>query len=95
MKKVKEVAATTTKKEAAGAKNNNRIGNIFSPLFKVKSAGYEETFSTKQDALTQADFLKKRAVKQSAPVTVKVDEIAEDGTKKTIHEIKIDDDFYN
>lgn len=63
-------------------------------LFRVSAKGFEETYETKQDALKQANYLKKRAVKAGEAVKIKVTEEDDAGKSKVIHEVNIKSDFY-
>jgi hypothetical protein len=63
-------------------------------LFRVSAKGFEETYETKQDALKQANYLKRRAVKAGEAVKIKVTEEDDAGNAKVIHEVNIKADFY-
>jgi hypothetical protein len=63
--------------------------------YEVKSKGYSETFETKDAAFNQAEILKKRGIKNSDTVNVKILAQAGNEKPKVIHNIKIDEDFFD
>jgi hypothetical protein len=65
------------------------------PLFRVDAKDYSETFDNQQAAIKQADYLKKRAVKEQAPVKITVTEVIAGKDGKVVHTVKIGESFYN
>lgn len=64
--------------------------------YEVQSQGYKESFSDKEAAMKQAEFLKKRAVKNQEPVKIAVKAFDQKTPKGAlVHNVQIDDEFYN
>jgi hypothetical protein len=85
----------TVRKPKEQVKDTAEIGSIYTS-FEVKSKGYQETFGTKEDALKQAEVLKKRAIKNQESVNIKVFATKQDDEKEyVISSIKIDEGFFN
>ena len=64
------------------------------PLYRVDSKDYSETFDTKGSAIKQADYLKKRAVKEQTAVKITVTEILDGKDGKVVHSVKIGESFF-
>ncbi len=84
----------STKQATAKSRTKNHAKKTDSKLFRVVAKGYDETFETKEEAVKQANYLKKRAVKGSESVKIKVTEEDSSGNVKVIHEVNIKGEFY-
>ena len=86
-----EVAKKTTSKKKSTIA---AVGNVFTS-FEVKSKGYQETFTSMDDANKQADILRKRAVKNGDAVNIKILATKQDDEKlHVVRNIKIDKSFF-
>jgi len=64
--------------------------------YEVQSQGYKESFGDKDAAMKQAEFLKKRAVKNQEPVKIAVKGFDQKNPKGAlVHNVQIDEEFYN
>lgn len=86
-----ENASTAPAKRSKKEKEQLEEGH---PLFRVDSKDYSETFESKSEAIKQANYLKKRAVKEQESVKVTVTEVLHNKDVKVIHSLKIGESFY-
>lgn len=89
----KEVANETTSETKPAIVSE---AGALSTSFEVRSKGYQETFTTLEEANKQVDILRKRAIKKAESVSIKVFSKKHDEDKQhLVRNIKIGKSFFD